>query len=456
MELQDGLPPKQRVRALLTLGIAIGVSVLGSALPDIALPMIATDLRVTPAESVWVINAYQIAVTISLLPCSSLGDIYGYRRVYGWGLALFTVAVLACAFATSLPALTAARVVQGFGAAGIMSVNTALVRYIFPRALLGRGLGINALIVGSSSALGPSLAAMILSFGSWHWLFAANVPLALFALANIRALPLSAQAPHRFDWVSALMNAATFGLLIAALDGMGHGRSIIDVAPLLLATLVVGFVFVRRQLGMKVPMLPVDLFRRPVFALSVAASISSFCAQTLAYVSLPFLFHATLNASPKMIGLLMTPWPLSIALLAPLSGRLSDRFSAGVLGTSGLLTMMSGLLALAFLPDQPAWWNVDWRMALAGAGFALFQPSNNRQLLGAVPRERSGAGSGMLSTSRLLGQTVGAALVAVVFTAYADRGVAYGAQSTVVLAACFCALGASLSAARLGRSGPVN
>src|SRR5208283_365851 len=121
MEYPDGLPPAQRWRALFTLGISVGVSVLSSAIVNIALPSIATDLHVTPAASVWVVNAFQMAVIAALLPCASLGDILGYRRVYAWGLVVFTVASLGCALSPSLPVLTFWRVVQGLGGAGIMS-----------------------------------------------------------------------------------------------------------------------------------------------------------------------------------------------------------------------------------------------------------------------------------------------------------------------------------------------
>ena len=138
------------------------------------------------------VNAYQLAVTISLLPLASLGDIYGYRRVYQYGLVVFTIASLGCALSDSLLTLTIARIIQGFGAAGIMSVNGALVRFIYPRRWLGRGVGLNATIGSIASAVGPTVAAGILSVGPWPWLFAVNVPIGALAIAIAwRALPLT-------------------------------------------------------------------------------------------------------------------------------------------------------------------------------------------------------------------------------------------------------------------------
>lgn len=446
----DGLPQPHRTRALLVQAMAIAVSVLGSALPNIALPSIAETLQITPAASVWVVNAYQIAVTVSLLPLSSLGDILGYRRVSAWGLALFVLGSLACALAPNLLLLSLARVLQGLGAAGIMSVNTALIRAIFPHSMLGRGMGTNALIVATCTALGPTVAAGILTVADWPWLFAVNVPIGLVALALYRTVPATPRAGHRFDWPSAALNAATFGLFIVGLDGAGGDQPLAVAGALMLAAIGMGVLFVRRQQRLHAPMLPVDLFANPNFALTVATSICSFLAQTSAYVALPFLFQAA-GASAIDIGLLMTPWPFTVMLVAPISGRLSDRFSAGVLGGLGLGLMGAGMLALALLPDGPAFWNVAWRMALTGAGFALFQSPNNRALMSAVPRERSGAGSGMISTSRLLGQTVGAALVAVVFHLTQATGVGAGANVVILMAAAFAAVASGISFLRVFR-----
>jgi DHA2 family multidrug resistance protein-like MFS transporter len=410
----DGLPPSQRRWAILTQALVIALAVLDGAIANIALPSIASDLQVSPADSIWVINAYQLAITVSLLPAASMGDIHGYRRVCGVGLILFLIGSAGCGFSTRLPMLIAARFVQGFGAAGIMSVNTALVRFIFPRAQLGRGMGISALVVSVSSAAGPSIAAGILSVAHWPVLFLINIPIGLVALAMNRALPVTPHSGQRFDWFGALLNAATFGLFIMAVDGLGHGQSRLMGVVTLVAAIAVGGFFVRTQLRKTAPMLPVDLFRIPAFALSVLTSVCSFIAASMAFVSMPFLFESH-GFSTVDTGLLITPWAVMAAVMAPIAGRLSDKIPAGKLGGLGLLLLAVGLAGVATIPDHAPWWNVVWRLALCGVGFALFQTPNNRLLISSAPRERSGAGSGMLSTARLLGQTMGASLVALVF-----------------------------------------
>ena len=226
----DGLPNPERLLAFLAIAIALTMAVLDGAIVNIALPIIARDLQVDPATAVWAVNAYQLAVIVALLPLASLGDTLSYRRIYWAGLAVFTIASLGCALAGSFPMLIAARVLQGLGAAGIMSVNIALVRFIYPSNLLGRGVGNTALVVAVSSASGPTVAAAILSLASWPWLFLVNVPLGLVALVvAARTLPDTPRSARRFDWPGAILNALTCGLLIAGIDGLSNSEDIVKL-----------------------------------------------------------------------------------------------------------------------------------------------------------------------------------------------------------------------------------
>jgi DHA2 family multidrug resistance protein-like MFS transporter len=441
-----GLPLPQRYWAIVVVALGITLAVLDSAIANVALPTIARDLHASAAASIWVVNAYQLAVTISLLPLASLGDRIGYRRVYLSGLMLFTVASLGCALATSLPTLALARVIQGFGAAGIMSVNTALVRMIYPPAQLGRGVAINAMVVAVSSAVGPTVASGVLAVAPWPWLFAINLPIGIAAIASgFRALPVNAGHKAPYDYLSAVMNAFVFGLLIFAVDGLGHGEAWGYVALEALGAVAIGYFFVRRQLTQAAPLLPIDLLRIPVFALSIGTSVCSFAAQMLAFVSLPFMLQDTLGFSQAQTGLLITPWPFVIIFAAPLAGILSDRYSAGWLGGIGLAALTAGLLLLATLGAHPQPLQIAWRMALCGAGFGIFQSPNNRTMLAAAPRERSGGASGMLGTARLTGQTLGAALVALIF------GVApqHGPTIALYVAACFSSVASVISTLRV-------
>ncbi|WP_428375575.1 MFS transporter [Lichenicoccus sp.] len=445
-ENQDGLGFPRRAWAMLTVGLAVSMAVLDGSISNVALPTIAAGLHARPAASIWVVNAYQLAITVSLLPLASLGEILGYQRIYRAGLALFVAASLACALSHSLLTLALARVLQGFGAAGVMSVNGALIRFIFPHRMLGRAVGYNTMVVAISSAAGPTAAAAILSVATWPWLFAINLPIGALALAvALGSLPATPRADRRFDAPSAALSAATFGLLIAAIDGVGHAADIRPVLALLGLTAICGTLLVRRQLARPAPLLPVDLLRIPIFALSILTSIASFAAQMLAFVSLPFYIQDTLGRSAVQTGLLLTPWPLTLAVVAPLAGRLSERYPAGLLGGLGLLTLAAGLLLLAGLPAHPHDIALAWRLALCGAGFGLFQSPNNRTLLQAAPRDRAGGASGMLSTARLLGQTCGAALVAMILALAPSTGT----RLSVEVAAGFALVAALVSSLRI-------
>lgn len=436
----DGVPMPQRIWAILTIGLGLTLAVLDGGIANVALPTIAREVNTSPANSIWVVNAYQLAVTISLLPLSSLGEIYGYRRIYQGGLVLFTVASLACALSSSLPTLILARVLQGFGAAGIMSVNGALIRFIYPRRWLGRGVGLNATVGSIASALGPSVASAILSVAPWPWLFAVNVPLGTMgAIVALRTLPLTPLSGITFDSISAGLQAVTFGALLFGVSELGHGDSWAHVAAALMIAGVSGFVLVARQMSRTAPLLPVDLLRIPLFALSVASSICSFIAQAMAQVSLPFLFEHRFNMDQVTTGLLMTPWPLMVAVIAPFAGRLADRYAAGLLGGCGMAVMALGLLAMSLLPDHPTTADIVWRMTLCGIGFGFFNTPNNRAIITSAPPLRTGGASGMQATARLLGQSMGAALVALVFTAFPLNGTTvtlFIATAAAVVAAC--------------------
>lgn len=446
--------------AVIVLGIM--VAVLDGTIVNLALPGIARELNATASQSIWVVNAYQIATLVMLLPLASLGDIVGYRRVYRAGMLLFTVASLGAIFSNSLGALIAARALQGLGAAGIMSVNSALVRLIYPRAQLGRGMAINSMVVAASSVAGPSVAAAILSVASWPWLFALNLPLGMVVLAlSARALPdnsAPAAAGARFSWSDVALNVLMFSLIFLGADrlgvrsGAGQGASPLAWG-LLLAGIAVGAVFLRRQCRLALPLFPVDLLRIPVFALSMGTSVAAFAAQTLSYIALPFLLLDTYGRSHVEAGLLITAWPLAIVVMAPVAGRLIGRYPDGLLGGIGLALLACGLAALAALPAQPANADIVWRMALCGAGFGLFQSPNNHTIVTAPPAHRSGAASGMLGTARLTGQTLGAVMLAAVFSVWSAHD-GKGQLIALVLAAGCAGLAAVFSTLRLRTAPP--
>ena len=444
---------------MLVLFMGITLAVLDGTIVNLALPAIARDLQAPAAHAVWVVNAYQVALLALLLPCATLGDLVGYKKVYIVGLSVFTGASLVCAMSDSLLTLALARGLQGLGAAGLMGVNAALVRLVYPRSMLGRGVALNSMVVATASVAGPSVAAAILSVADWPWLFALNLPLgALVLLMAPRALPENAGPPTagaRLSFLDVGLNAAMFGLVVMGADALGVGiggggdrGKLLHGGLLMAAGLAVGVFYVQRQRRQAVPLLPVDLLRIPVFRLSMCSSVCAFSAQMLSFVSLPFLILDGLGRSAGQTGLLMSCWPLATVVAAPLAGRLIGKYADGLLGGIGMAIMFAGLLALALLPAHPASWDIGWRLAVGGFGFGLFQSPNNHTIVTSAPENRSGGASGMLSTARLTGQTLGVVLLAGVFSLFnAHNG--HGPTVGLALAAGFAAAGAVFSSMRL-------
>ncbi|MDP9083946.1 MAG: MFS transporter [Pseudomonadota bacterium] len=434
----DGLPVPQRHWAFVAIALATVISVLDATIGNIALPTIARDLHVSAAASVWVIIAYQIAVIATLLPFASLGEIVGYRRVSLVGLCIFSLGAVAAASSHSLLTLSVSRIVQGLGASAVLSVSGALVRFTYPHAMLGRALGMNAMVIAISAAAGPTWAASILAFGDWRWLFGCEVPLSLAALfLGWCVLPPSESAPRRLNLGSALLNVSTFGFLITGAQAFVSGHDAWAAGPAVAAGLVAGALLVKRELTEHLPLLPLDLMRNRIFRLSVGTSICCFIAQSLAFVSLPFDFQVRLGYSVIQTGLLLTPWPLMIVAVAPFAGRFADRYSAGSMATLGMVIFGIGMALLALIPLAATRLDIAWRMLVCGLGFALFQAPNNRALLSAAPRSRSGAASGMLSMARSLGSTAGAVGAAACLKASVSHGstIALGSASIIALVA---------------------
>lgn len=448
MTLTHQAAGREKGMALLSLLIAVFLGSLDQSIANTALPAIAAALQRTPAESVWVIHAYQLAVVAVLLPLAALGDRWGARKVFLLGVALFNLAALASACATQLAWLAFFRAVQGVGAAGVMSVNLALIQRIFPPEKLGRGAGLNALIVGMGYSLGPTVASLLLAVLPWPWLLGLQAPLGLVGwLMARRYLPRTepAGADVPYDRVLALLSALCFASLVFTLSAVAQQKSASVVAASVALMLGSGAWLLYRQRGHAAPVLPVDLMRRPLFSLSVFTSFSSFTTQGLAFVALPFFFQQELGRPVVETGVLMSVWALVVALMAPVAGTLSDRYPPAILGGVGLGILSAGMAGLGAVGLQTPFALMALSMALCGVGFGLFQSPNLRAIMSSAPAHRTSGASGMVALARLTGQASGAALVALCFNLFG----AQGAGRAVTLGAVTAGLGAVLSLARL-------
>jgi MFS transporter, DHA2 family, multidrug resistance protein len=409
----DGLPEPRRTQAAACIAAGISLTVLDAAMVNIALPSAARDLGLLPAESVWVVNAYQITVVGTLIPFAALGEIAGFKRIWNAGLALFLLAALCSAVAPSFEALLAARIAQGLGGAAVMSLMSGLVRHTYPMAQLGRAIGFNAMVVALCSATGPSLGAAVLAVADWPAVFLVHLPVGLAALIfGARVLPDVPRQPRAFDLGAAAMNVAAFGLVFLGLDLVLHWPVLGVVA--LAAGLIIAAALIRREMARSVPLLPLDLLRIRTVRLAIGASICMFSAHMVTVISMPFHLSAA-GFTPVQIGLIITPYPIAVGLLAPIAGRFADRTTSALPVAAGGGVLALALILLGTLPATATPW-LCAALLLAGIGFGCFQAPNNRAILSSAPRHRAGSAGGMQATARVLGQSLGATTAAACFT----------------------------------------
>lgn len=445
--MTDGLPTPRRYQAIAALSFGTALVVIDGGIANVALPTIARDLGVTNSASVAVVTIYQLTLVMLLLPLSGLGERLGLKRAYQGGQLLFTVATLLCFFANSLPFLLIVRAVQATGAAALLSVSAALIRATYPAKQLGRGLGVNSMTVAASAAIAPTLGGLILAVAPWPWVFASAVPFALASLALGGALPDPAPRREPFDLLSAILCAAMFGLVIGGIEAGVHGDSPVIAAAIAGAGVLIGIVYVRRERRAEKPILPVDLLARPVLALSAVSSFAAFTASMTVLLAMPFRLQHGYGFTPAAVGAAIAPWPLTNIIVGPFAGWLSDRVPAGLLGGIGMSVTIAALFSLAWLPPHPSWFDLAWRMSLCGAGFGIFLPPNARLIIGSAPTERAAAAGGLVSTTRLVGQTSGATVIAALLAMGVGAGV-----TPLYVAGGFALVAALCSVARLSPS----
>ncbi|GHO60455.1 MFS transporter [Ktedonobacter robiniae] len=401
--------------------VAIGIfmATLDTSIVNISLPLIAQNFGVPLSGAIeWVVIAYLVTTTALLLTAGRLADLLGRKAVWIAGLLLFTASSALCGLAPSLSLLITARAVQGVGGALVMAVSPAMLTSAFPARERGRALGINAMNVALGTSSGPILGGLLTASFSWRWIFFVNVPVGLLGL--VASLLILKERAHfktgRFDPLGAILIAVSMAGLTA---GLSFGQELGWTSPLILLALLVGLLalvtlpFVERRVPN--PVMVLALLRNRVFDSSLVSLLLSFLALFAVSVLMPFSLEQLHGFSPLQAGLLLTPVPLTLALIAPVSGRLSDRIGSHWLAAGGLAIACLGLILMSQLNEHSSIFGLIWRMILTSIGQGLFQAPNNSALLGAAPRDLQGSASGFLATARTMGQSVSVALAGAIF-----------------------------------------
>ncbi len=404
-------------------GAATFMTTLDGSIVNIGLPSIANTFHVGLSGAVeWIIIGYLVIIAATLLTWGRLADMIGRKPIFLTGLIVFIIGSALSGLAPSLSLLILARLFQGIGGALIFSVNIAMITSTFPRNERGLALGLNAVVVSLGVAAGPTIGGIITQYLTWRWIFYVNVPIcAIVLLASLylyREQGTPGKLHQRFDPIGALVLA--IGLAALTL-GLSFGQ---EWGWLSVGTLIsLGVSFVMLTVGVYVekrveqPIVNLSLITNRVFALANISFMLCMMALFAPGFLLPFYFEELRGFSTIQTGLLLTPLPLMLAVAAPLSGALADRFGSRWLSPLGLAIACLGLVLLSQLTTQSSSLDIIWRLAVTGIGQGLFQSPNTRTLMSAAPQHAQGEASGLLSTGRVIGQSMSVALTGTVFAA---------------------------------------
>jgi EmrB/QacA subfamily drug resistance transporter len=391
------------------------MSTLNASIVNISLPAIADDFEIGISEVEWVVVAFLLATGAFLLTFGRLGDIVGYKRVYMVGFIIFTLAGALCGLSQSVAELFGLRAVQGLGAGMVQAIGPAIVTATFSPQERGKALGVNAMSVAVGLALGPTLGGVLTEWLSWRWIFFVNLPVGVFGVLWAQKVLTDEggddSRQRRFDPLGAvLVSGALFALLLALSEGSNWGWESFATIGLLGSFMLLSVTFVVAELRVMQPMLDLKLFTIRSFVAGNISLLIAFAALFAANFLLPFFLERGQGLSDFESGLLLTPLPLAILVVAPLSGALSDRIGTRIPSAAGLSVLAVGLLSLTSIDAETGYWGLIWRFALVGIGLGLFNSPNQSSIMGSVPKPRLGNASGMISQMRYTGQALGIAL----------------------------------------------
>lgn len=468
--MQDKLKNLPYYRWLIFIVTVMGtfMAVLDSSIVNVALPLIAASFGVELTEVQWVVTAYLLVIS-SLLPLfGKIGDMYGRRKIYLLGFAIFTIGSLLCSLSSTIWYLVVSRVLQGTGASMLMSNAPAIISVTFPGKERGRVLGMNGTVVALAAMAGPSLGGILVGIFNWKWIFYINLPIGILAsLLGYYILPFEKKyAAGTFDFKGAILFALGMtGLLVVLSEGHEWGWNSFITGSIGILSLLLLSTFIWFEGRIKEPMIDLSLFKRWPFLAGNASGLLSFMAMFSNNMLMPFYLHSVLLLTPTQIGMAITPFPLLMAIAAPLSGYLSERVSPVLLTSGGLGILMLGLFYLATLDAYSTIWHVAIGQGIMGIGNGMFQSPNNNSVLSSVPVRKVGLASGISALMRNVGMVSGTAVAVSVFESKRQQELAgvlilnqdaymsaflSAYHLALMIGACFAGIGLIISLSRKG------
>lgn len=398
--------------------MSIFLATIDGSIVNIALPTLVRDLNTNFATVQWVVLSYLLTLTTLMLGIGRLADIRGKKPIYVAGFVVFTIGSVLCALAPTVYWLIGFRVLQAVGGAMVMALGAAIVTEAFPPQERGKALGTIGSMVSLGVVAGPLMGGLILSSASWHWIFLVNLPVGIVGTYIAQRFVPAIQPPggQRFDFVGA---GTLFTSLIALLLGLTFGQEQGFANPLSLALFAVWLVFltifIAIELRVSSPMIDLRLFRNRRFSINLGTGFITFVSISGMFILMPFYLENILGYPIQLVGPLQAVVPVMLGIMAPIAGSLSDRFGSRRITIIGLVALLIGYLAITTLSMETRALGYILRTLPIGLGMGIFQSPNNSAIMGAVPRERLGIASGLLSMTRTLGQTVGISIMGAIW-----------------------------------------
>ncbi len=395
---------------------------LDNTIVNVALPSIQSDLHIGISELEWVVNGYALTFAVLMLTGGKLADLFGRRLIFIVGLVIFTAASLACGLAPSAGFLIGARVVQGVGSAMMNPATLSIITATFPPRQRGMAIGIWAGVSALALAIGPLVGGVITQQIDWSWIFFINVPVGILAIVVARLVIRESRdtsAEQRLDLPGLLTSAiGLFALTYALIEANTYGWTSGRILGLL-ALAVVGLVsFVLLELRQRVPMLDLSLFRNPTFAGANTVMLLVALAMFGVFFYVSLYVQNVLHYSPTQAGATFLPMTLCIVVLAPIAGRVSDRFGPRWLIATGMALVAGSLVIFAQLDQHSSFWNIFPGLVIGGAGMAMSMAPTTATAMHAVPVDKAGVGSAVLNSARQVGGSLGIAVMGAIVASY--------------------------------------
>lgn len=448
---------------LISVGVGTFMSALDGSVVNTVLPVIREQFASDIAAIEWVVVIYLLVISGLLLSFGRLGDLYGHKPVYLAGFVIFTLSSALCGFAQSAGMLVFSRGVQAFGAAMLMANSPAILTKSFPASQRGRALGLQATMTYLGLTVGPSLGGWLAHSFSWRSVFYINLPVSLLAFwLGTRFIPrelaqgsAAAGSRERFDIPGALtFLAGLVALLLGLNQGHAWGWSSAPILGLLAAAVILLLVFVLIERRVSFPMLDLSLFRRPLFSISVSSALLNYIAIYSIIFLMPFVLIQARGMNSAQAGLLLTAQPLVMAIVAPVSGSLSDKIGSRIPTMLGMFFLAVGLALLSQIGPQSPTWFIALGLSVSGLGTGIFVSPNTSALMGSAPRNRQGIASGMLATARNVGMVLGVGLAGAILTTLnpgsSPAGIYPAIQAGFLAASAAALAGGLISATRGG------